>query len=105
MDRFRPNIVLTGCEPYAEDRMGHIRINDVELRGATLCLRCAFTTADQSTGDRGKEPLETLATYRQRVLDLGNGIQRGGVVFGRDFDHLGFGSLSVGDAVEVLCWD
>jgi uncharacterized protein YcbX len=31
------------------------------------CARCAIPTIDQRTGQQGKEPTRTLATYRRRV--------------------------------------
>lgn len=92
MNRFRPNIVLRGCEPYEEDRLDRIRIGDVVFEGMTPCLRCAITTTDQETGERSKEPLRTLATYRRH---------EDGVAFGRNFNHRGEGTIREGDAVEI----
>ncbi len=92
MNRFRPNIVLGGCEPYEEDRLDRIRIGSVELEGMTLCARCPIPTTDQDTGERSKEPLRTLATYRKTER---------GVVFGRNFNHHGAGRITVGDTVTA----
>jgi uncharacterized protein YcbX len=93
VDRFRPNIVISGCEPYAEDHVAGFRVGLIEFRGRSQCVRCAVITADQATGERGKEPLKTLATYRKHDR---------GVVFGRNFDYMGSGTLTVGDRVEIL---
>lgn len=95
MDRFRPNIVLSGCEPYEEDQLDRIRVGDVELVGQTLCVRCPVTMTNQQTAERGKEPLRTLAEYRRNP----NG---DGVVFGRNFNFLGTGNISLEDIVQVL---
>jgi uncharacterized protein YcbX len=92
MDRFRPNFVVGGCDPYAEDGWDRMRIGDVPFRVAEGCPRCAITTTDQETGERGKEPLRTLATYRK--FD-------GEVYFGRNLIHDALGTVSVGDAVET----
>ncbi len=92
MNRFRPNFVVGGCEPYAEDGWGHLRIGDVSFRVAEACPRCAITTVDQRTGIRGKEPLRTLATYRK--FD-------GEVFFGRNLIHDALGTVRVGDPVET----
>jgi uncharacterized protein YcbX len=93
MSRFRPSLVIGTDEPYAEDQWDHVRIGPVELYGTTRCVRCPIPTFDHETGTRGREPLRTLATYRRTPR---------GVVFGRNFNHVGTGELAVGDRVEVL---
>jgi uncharacterized protein YcbX len=92
MNRFRPNFVLEGCGPYAEDGWRRIRIGGVPFRVAEACSRCAITTVDQRTGARGKEPLRTLATFRK---------SEGEVFFGRNLIHDALGTVSVGDPVEA----
>lgn len=94
MNRFRPNIVVRGAEPYAEDGWRVIRIGGLEFDLVKLCARCAITTTDQVTAKRGKEPLRTLATYRQGP--------KGAPLFGQNVIHRSAGAISVGDAVEVL---
>ena len=66
MNRFRPNIVLAGCLPHAEDECSRLRMGDLTLRAAKQCARCAVTTTDQATAEVGVEPLRTLAKYRLR---------------------------------------
>jgi uncharacterized protein YcbX len=92
MNRFRPNFVVRGCKPYAEDGWGRVRIGSVPFRVAEACPRCAITTVDQNTGTPGKEPLRTLATYRKTEL---------GAVFGRNLIHDALGTVRVGDPVET----
>ena len=92
MDRFRPNLVVGGCEPYAEDGWDEIRTPDAVFRVAEPCPRCVITTVDQGSGERGKEPLKTLATYRKA---------EGEVWFGRNLIHASLGTVRVGDPVEV----
>lgn len=94
MNRFRPNIVVSGCKPYAEDGWRTIRAGAVGLDVVKPCVRCVITTTDQQTAARGVEPLRTLATYR-RTAD-------GGVMFGQNLLHHGPGALRVGDPVEVV---
>jgi uncharacterized protein len=97
MDRFRPNIVVTGCAPFDEDRWPRIRIGTVVLRAAGPCARCIMTTTDQLTGERGVEPLRTLATYRRDPQEPSH------VNFAQNFVHESSGGrISVGDRVEVL---
>ena len=93
MDRFRPNIVVAGCAPYAEDGWEQIRIGAITLSLVKPCARCAITTTDQRTAERGKEPLRTLATYRA---------VNGKVMFGQNAIHDRNGSLRLGDPVEVI---
>ncbi len=78
MDRFRPNLVLAGLEPYAEDDIDELRIGAVRLRLVKPCTRCVITTTDQLTGTRdGDEPLRTLRSYRHDP-------QLRGVLFGQN---------------------
>jgi uncharacterized protein YcbX len=71
--RFRPNIVLAGAEPWAEDAWtgGRLRIGDATFHVPEGSGRCLVTTTDQETGERGHEPLRTLRQHRnvgQRLL-------------------------------------
>jgi uncharacterized protein YcbX len=93
MNRFRPNLVVAGCEAFAEDAWKRIRIGEVVFQLVSPCERCAITTVDQSTGIAGKEPLTTLATFRRHG---------GGVIFGMNAVHQAVGSIRVCDAVTVL---
>lgn len=92
MNRFRPNLVLAGLPPYAEDRLGRVRVGDVVLRAIRPCARCATTTVDQDTAETGKEPLRTLGTYR-RLPD-------GTVGFGVNARFETAGTLRAGARVE-----
>jgi uncharacterized protein len=95
MNRFRPNIVIAGAEPFAEDRWQTIRINTQCFSLVKPCNRCAVTMVDQQTGERaGKEPLRTLASFRRFEKQ---------VFFGRYVlsSSVG-GTVKLGDPVEVL---
>ena len=97
MNRFRPNLVIAGSEPFAEDTWRRIRIGRgeaaVEIEIVKPCARCSTVPVDQSTGIRGKEPLTTLASYRQRNSK---------VYFGQNAIHTASGVLHVGDPVEIV---
>ncbi len=94
MQRFRPNLVVRGCAPYAEDQWRRIRIGAVEFRLVKPCSRCIIPSIDPATGERdGSEPLATLSRYRQRGSK---------VYFGQNLIHDGPGRLAVGERVEVL---
>jgi uncharacterized protein YcbX len=92
MNRFRPNLVVAGGEPFAEDDWKSLEIGGVRLRVVKPCARCVVTTTNQTTAERGKEPLRTLATYRKVA---------GEVMFGQNVVHEGPGRLRVGDPVIV----
>ncbi len=66
MTRFRPNLVIDGAEPWAEDNWSgrRLRIGAVSFRAAGPCGRCVVTTVDQQTGESGHEPLRVLAKHR-----------------------------------------
>lgn len=93
MVRFRPNLVIDGEEPFAEDGWPTVRIGDVELRTAETCDRCVMTTIDPETLERGKEPMRTLARHRR---------WDGKTWFGTRLVPLGDGELHVGDEVTPL---
>lgn len=93
MLRFRPNLVVRGCEPFAEDRWRRIRIGMIEFDVVKPCSRCAIPNIDPATGERGGEPYRTLAGYRTNEF---------GVCFGQNLVHRNGGILRVGDALEVL---
>lgn len=65
MERFRPNIVFVGGQPYEEDHWINFRIGDHHFFGAGPCARCAVPTIDPNTALKGKEPTATLNTYRK----------------------------------------
>lgn len=92
MNRFRPNIVVSGLPPFGEDQLHDLTAGAVRLRRAKPCTRCVVTTTDQATGLRdGNEPLQALAKFRfDRDLK--------GVVFGQNMILIeGVGAqLSVG---------
>jgi uncharacterized protein len=65
MARFRPNIVVAGASPHAEDSWRKIRIGTVRCDVVKPCDRCVVTTIDPATAEPGREPLRTLAGYRR----------------------------------------
>lgn len=92
MNRFRPNLVITGGPAYVEDGLRTFRIGSVELEAVKPCDRCVLVTTDQLTAERGPEPLRTLASYRKAD---------GKVLFGQNLVHRGPGRLTVGDALRL----
>ena len=95
VERFRPNIVVTGAHPHDEDQWQRFTLGNLGFSGVKLCTRCKVTTTDQKTGvrDPDREPLRTLALYR-RIESA--------VYFGVNVVHDGPGRIAVEDRVEVL---
>lgn len=98
MDRFRPNIVIDGCEPWAEDFWKTIQLGDVVFDIVMPCDRCVVTTTDQQSGEvMGKEPLASLAKIRRSADPRING-----VLFGWRAVPRNVGNISVGDALVIV---
>jgi uncharacterized protein YcbX len=95
MKRFRPNLVVMGAEPFAEDGWRRVQIGDAVFAPVKPCARCELTTVDPDRGVvGGKEPLRTLATFRK----VGSK-----VLFGQNLLLVsGGGTLRVGDPVRML---
>lgn len=97
MDRFRPNLIVSGCQPYAEDTWTRFRIGDITFRAGGPCARCIMTTTDQATAERGPEPLRLLSTYRRDATDATH------VNFGQNLFHeTKSGVIRAGDAITLL---
>jgi uncharacterized protein len=93
VNRFRPNIVFTGGEPFQEDAMHTFAIGHITFHGVKLCARCLIITIDQATARQGKEPLKTLAGYRSK---------NNKILFGQNLVHEGLGEIRIGDQLQVL---
>ncbi|MEU9441224.1 MOSC N-terminal beta barrel domain-containing protein [Streptomyces sp. NPDC048304] len=93
MNRFRPNVVVSGTEAWAEDHWSRISVGEVLFRVAKPSGRCVVTTTDQDTAARGREPLRTLARHR----NVGSRL-----LFGQNLVPLSRGTIRIGDPVRVL---
>jgi len=90
MGRFRSNIIFSGNHAYQEDTWLKIKIGDIPFDVVKPCSRCVMTTINQF-GEKGKEPLKTLASYRKNEY---------GVCFGQNMVHKALGRISVGDMLK-----
>ncbi|HRI58894.1 MAG TPA: MOSC domain-containing protein [Saprospiraceae bacterium] len=95
MNRFRPNFVFTGGEPFEEDTWGEFEIGNVKFQGVKPCARCIIPTTDQETAERAAEPLKTLATFRKR---------NNKIYFGQNLVWLGEENpvIGVGASIQIL---
>jgi uncharacterized protein YcbX len=93
INRFRPNIVVTGAPPHAEDEWLRLEAAGLALDIVKPCARCAIVNVDPSSGRRMLEPLKTLATYRTRGTSA--------VYFGQNALHDRPGRLDQGDVFSV----
>lgn len=66
MNRFRPNLVFTGGEPFEEDGWKEFSVGTGKFAGVKPCARCPIPTINQDTAEKGIEPLLTLSRYRKR---------------------------------------
>lgn len=92
INRFRPNLVFTGGKPYEEDFWGEFTIGENRFLGVKPCARCVLTTVNHETGEKGIEPLKTLATYRKRD---------GKIFFGQNVIALEYKHIHVGDIIKT----
>jgi len=95
IERFRPNIVLSGLEAFEEDYIGRATIGAIELRVVKPCVRCTVPNVDPGSGEPSTEPGDTLATYRAND-------RAGGITFGVNAIVCRRGAaLRRGDAVDI----
>ena len=92
-ERFRANIIVKGLTAHDEDHLLEFQINDLVFYGVKPCARCVMTTIDPQTGKAGKEPLQTLATYRAK---------NNKIYFGQNVIGPTQGKIKIGDTLTVI---
>jgi len=92
MTRFRPNLVVSGCDSYAEDSWREVSIGAIDYRLPKPCSRCSVLVIDPETAEIGQEPLRTLNRTRK---------WQNKVYFGQNALHDQLGLLTVGDRVHI----
>ncbi|XP_071920477.1 uncharacterized protein [Coffea arabica] len=83
MNRFRPNILVEGCEPFSEDLWKEISINSLTFYAGELCYRCKIPSINQETAVAGSEPTETLRKFRSDKVLCPDKKPQGRVYFGK----------------------
>ncbi|PIM97025.1 Molybdenum cofactor sulfurtransferase [Handroanthus impetiginosus] len=108
VNRFRPNILVEGCEPFSEDLWNEIKISDFTFRGGELCYRCKVPRVNQETAEQGPEPTETLMNFRSdKILRPNDEKHQGKVYMGQFLVCTNYvpetgKTIKVGDPVLVL---
>jgi uncharacterized protein len=64
MERFRPNLVLEGLSPWAEDHIDTLTMDTVTLRLVKPCTRCTIPSIDQQNGTPSIDPAPVLRRFR-----------------------------------------
>jgi len=108
MQRFRPNIVVSGMSllPWEEDTWKRIKIGGMEFHVWQRCGRCSMTTIDRITLKRGPEPLATLSTFRERENGMRNfGMHMTSVSDTASMEYTETSLVHVGQKLEVLEYD
>lgn len=110
IERFRPNIVIKGGEPWEEDRWKRIQVSTLDhgremlwktrLDVLARCARCQVPNVDPDTAEKHrKEPWDTLMKFRR--VDPG-GVAKYKPCFGMLCVPTNEGVIQVGSKVEVL---
>jgi len=94
MNRFRPNLVVSGGRAYDEDRWGEFLVGETRFFAVKPCARCGVPGIDQATGQRSPEVLRALNAVRRRGTKT---------LFGQNLlAEATSGWLAVGDKITVL---
>lgn len=93
MERFRPNIVITGNSAWSEDTWQRISINGIELSLVKPCARCIMPSVNPQTAEKQMAVNQALLKYRRRNKQT---------YFGQNALYSALGTINVGDAVEII---
>ncbi|WP_436872702.1 MOSC domain-containing protein [Acinetobacter haemolyticus] len=93
VQRFRPNIVISGCEAFAEDHWKQIQIGEIKFDLVKPCSRCVIPTIDLKTSQKQPEVMQAMLAYRK---------QGNKVMMGQNALHRGIGAISLGQEIQIL---
>lgn len=93
VSRFRPNILVAGCEPFEEDSWRKIKIGDIEFDLVKPCSRCVIPTINLKTAEKERAVLQAMLDFRKKD---------GEVYVGQNLVHKNLGLLKQGDELLVL---
>ncbi|XP_033329340.2 molybdenum cofactor sulfurase [Megalopta genalis] len=90
--RFRGNMVLSGCEAFAETQWKYVCIGKNKFSVTGPCTRCQMICIDQTTGIKTAEPLRTLAEQFHGKIKFG-------IYLTKESEDDGI--ITIGDTVSV----
>ncbi|MCH7337471.1 MOSC N-terminal beta barrel domain-containing protein [Acinetobacter sp. NIPH 2699] len=93
VQRFRPNIVISGCDAFAEDQWKQIQIGEVKFDLVKPCSRCVIPTIDLETSQKQPEVMQAMLAYRK---------QGNKVMMGQNALHRGEGTIALGQEVQII---
>ena len=93
MNRFRPNIVISGNQAYAEDHWHTIAINGIEFSLVKPCSRCIIPSINPQTGVKEMAVNDALQAHRRRGQDT---------FFGQNALYNKLGTIQIGDEVKIV---
>ena len=71
-ENFRPNIVVHGVPPFAEDEWKIVNVGTHRFYITSRCTRCQVPCVNVETGTIGKEPSRTMMKNWYRRVDPGS---------------------------------
>lgn len=93
MQRFRPNIVISGGTAHIEDGWKEIKIGEVSLSLVKPCSRCVIPSINPQTAKKRDDVIPTLSRYRRQGREIN---------FGMNAIHKNTGIIRLGDHVEII---
>jgi uncharacterized protein YcbX len=102
INRFRPNLILDGSEPFAEDVWQRIRVGSVELEIVKHCERCVMINVDPDTGTMPPDASVTPVMGKYRLGLAQNGDGKRAMLFAENAIPRSTGVINAGDSVEIL---
>lgn len=93
MKRFRPNLVVSNTQAFAEDDWKRILIGEVTFRVVKPCSRCSIPAINPQTAEKTAQPVKALAAYRMRENKI---------FFGQNLIAENTGTLETGMEVQIL---
>nr|XP_002129760.1 mitochondrial amidoxime reducing component 2 [Ciona intestinalis] len=97
---FRPNFLISGCEPHNENDWTHFKVGTAEFKFAKHCHRCTLPNIDTDTGIMrpDQEPLQTMKTFRL-CKEEDRKVYGTSPILGVNLGIFKTGTVSVGDVV------